>query len=216
MTSARPTLSPPSRPGVARVVVGLTGLFASVTLLALMAIALAPGFLPGWGSTVVASASMTPALRPGDVVAFRQIEASTVGTGTIIVFDDPDRPGSVVHRVVDVAPDGLVTHGDASPVRDSRVVTAADVKGAAFLVVPWAGLPRLWWDEGRWYLTALTMGVALACALSARRILMPFEPPWESRPAAARWLHEMLPAVDIRLIPNGAHRRILARSRDLP
>ena len=86
----------------------------------------------GYGLYAVRSASMTPALRVGDLVVAERIDPRELQPGDVVtVAVGPDR--TVTHRVVDVAsgPGGTVlrTKGDANASADPVAVTGADVRG---------------------------------------------------------------------------------------
>ena len=118
---------------------------AATVLSGLLLLALLPAaaLLFGWRSTIVTSGSMTPAVRPGDIVLIDPVGARAASPGSIIqIHRDDGRP--VVHRVVTVAPDGtLQTKGDANRIIDPAPVAAADVIGRARAVVPYVGRLRL-------------------------------------------------------------------------
>ena len=65
-------------------------------LVALGLFALAPAAF-GWIPTVVTTGSMTPAIRPGDVVVAAPLRASgaaTVRPGSVVLAEDPAKPQS--------------------------------------------------------------------------------------------------------------------------
>lgn len=175
---------------------GLAGMFLSTVVLTLAVLASVAPLAPRWQSTVVASGSMEPALRRGDVVIFHHPSIDDVGKGSVIVFEANGL--SIVHRVVDVNPDGtLVTQGDANHVRDSGEVTADEFHGAGEVVVPWIGLPRLWWMEGRHLLVLATVAAVLIALRSSRLTSDPANDPWSGaeRPSPATvWLGSPVPA----------------------
>jgi signal peptidase I len=115
-----------------------------VCLLALGLAALLP-FAFGLQSAVVVSASMVPAMRPGDLVFYQYQDPATLRPGRIVLADRPGRPGELLsHRLVRRRTDGLfVTKGDANRVADSEPVSPEAIHGAARLVVPYVGLLTL-------------------------------------------------------------------------
>jgi signal peptidase I len=118
----------------------------------------------GLRADVVMSGSMSPQLRPGDVV-LSQDTRTPPRTGQVIVFADPTHPGrTLVHRVVERHGDGTVTtRGDANPVADPAPVRASAVLGLARLRVPWIGLPAYWLHQ-RQYLPLLAAAVLVVLA----------------------------------------------------
>lgn len=169
---------------------GLAGLFLSTVVVTLAVLAMAATLLPRWHSTVVASESMEPALRRGDVVAYSERDISDVGKDSIIVFDDDGV--SIIHRVVAVNDDGtLTTRGDANANNDRSPVTATELFGAGRLVVPWIGLPRLWWLEGRYALVVLTVAAVLIALRGSRLTTGAENDPWagtEPDAVASGWI----------------------------
>jgi signal peptidase len=126
----------------------------------------------GWDASVVMSGSMSPALRPGDVVLTRDVGPTPVRAGFVVLFQDAAQPrqGTVLHRVVSVADDGaLVTQGDANPTPDATAVHPDHVLGMARLRVPWVGTLVLQQRTGRHLELAGTAAVlvVLSAALVA-------------------------------------------------
>jgi signal peptidase len=141
-----------------------------VALGALLVAALAP-LVIGWSATVVASGSMGPVLRPGDVVVVSPVDDGQVRSGQVVLVDDPAHRGRLLtHRVVSRTASGaFVLKGDANPAPDSTPVPADSVRGVARLAVPRLGLPVLWLRAGdlRWVLWAA--GTVLAVHLARGR-----------------------------------------------
>ncbi len=90
----------------------------------------------GWDVRVVTSGSMTPLLEPGDLVLVDP-EATASEVGQVILFDGPSGP--MLHRIVEVAEEGLRTRGDAVEVADPELVTPDEVGGVARVLLPAAG-----------------------------------------------------------------------------
>ena len=150
----------PSTPSALRLMVNGVGTFATMVTLALAVLAFAP-VLTGRSPVVVGSGSMAPALRTGDVVVV-QDPPEELTEGTVISFRSG--PTSVIHRIVGTNEVGYVTKGDANRVDDSWVVGRDEVTGVGVMLVPYLGLPKVWFDDGRWYalaLLSLTLGSAM-------------------------------------------------------
>ena len=94
----------------------------------------------GWRPSVVLTGSMSPWLRPGDVVLVDP-SSRLIRPGTVVAVKDASVPsGQVVHRVSGVEPNGqLVTKGDANPTEDTTRRERSDVVGLGRLVVPGVG-----------------------------------------------------------------------------
>ncbi len=89
-----------------------------------------------FGATMVHGGSMEPSVAPGDIVVYRR-SAAVVGEGDIVYFAHPEWPQGVVHRVVEVMPDGAVrTRGDANGAIDREAVPRRRIHGVATFVVP--------------------------------------------------------------------------------
>ncbi len=106
----------------------------------------------GWQPVVVTSGSMSPTLRPGDVLMVENHPGELVGQRSVITFNstrDPggsDEPELITHRVFEVLVDSneYVTKGDANPSVDVDRVSRDQVVGLGRLVVPLIGLPVVW------------------------------------------------------------------------
>ncbi len=132
----------------------------------------------GWRPVVVTGASMTPALRLGDVLLVEE-PAGLVGQRTIITYRVPGGDALVTHRVHEaLAEEGrYVTKGDANADPDTDPVPAERVVGVGRMVVPYVGLPVVWAGQGNWapvaalaVLTAAAVGVAVRSRRRSPRI----------------------------------------------
>lgn len=129
--------------------------------------------IAGWQPMAVISGSMQPAVQTGSVVLIEPAEADQYYTDpTILAYDDPARPGSMVtHRVIDTAIDdsGTVTYttkGDANEVADSTPIAHENVTGAVRMVVPFLGLPAAWLANGQLLALAASVGLTLMALAS--------------------------------------------------
>lgn len=88
----------------------------------------------GVGASVVLSGSMEPTLHVNDLVLVRRTRQ--VKPGDVVVYQS----GSmlVIHRVVSVTEETIVTQGDANNVSDEPI-TPEDVKGVMVLAIPGIG-----------------------------------------------------------------------------
>ena len=59
--------------------------------------------------------------------------------GDIIVYDHPYDHMQVVHRIIAVLPDGIITKGDANPVDDGILLTEGDIYGVYLGHIPGVG-----------------------------------------------------------------------------
>lgn len=88
----------------------------------------------GYGTAVVLSGSMEPAFSQGDLILVRQKDSYT--QGDIVVYQDS---GSlVVHRILEISSDTVITKGDANDAADPPIATSA-IKGSVLFWIPGAG-----------------------------------------------------------------------------
>jgi signal peptidase I len=89
-----------------------------------------------FGATIVRGGSMEPSIAPGDIVVYRR-SVRVVEPGDVVLFEHPEWPHGVVHRVREVLPDGrLVTRGDANPAVDREPLDRRRIRGVAAFIVP--------------------------------------------------------------------------------
>jgi signal peptidase len=92
---------------------------------------------------VVLTASMTPAIAPGDVVIVDDRDPATIAEGDVITFTRGSSEVPVTHRVVGVTATGgefrFETKGDANDGPDSAAVPAANVLGTVAFSIPYIG-----------------------------------------------------------------------------
>lgn len=112
-------------------------LCAPYAVFGVLSFALLTAFVP----VRVAGQSMVPALRTGDVAVVRRDSRPTQGDIALV-----SQPGhaSVLHRVVEVRGDGLVTKGDANRYPDMQAVDRSEVRGVVVAVLP-LGRVIDWW-----------------------------------------------------------------------
>lgn len=124
----------------------------------------------GWHVTTVASDSMAPGIRTGDVVAAMPVDADAVTRGRVLLVDDPDHDDRLrLHRLERIEQDGsLRLRGDANAQADRTPVDPAAVHGVGVLRFPAIGLPTVWIRSGAWTSIALTVAGAAVLALLAR------------------------------------------------
>ena len=86
----------------------------------------------------------------------------------------------VIHRVVAQRPDGdFTTAGDANRDTDSAALRRDAVIGRGRVLVPWAGLPVLWWQQGNLVVLLawlLLTGLAVVLVVAGYRNRRPTDP----------------------------------------
>lgn len=88
----------------------------------------------GFGTAIVLSGSMEPELSKGDLIIVKKSE--DIEVQDIVVFQAENM--LVVHRVIEIAGDMLVTQGDANNIADAPIAIDA-VKGKVLFSVPAIG-----------------------------------------------------------------------------
>ena len=116
----------------------------------------------GYGAALVLTGSMEPTIMADDMIFVK--EADSFAPGDIVVFQS----GSmlVVHRVVEVTGDSLITQGDANNAVDDPVAIS-DVKGIVLSWIPGAG-PAVRLLKTPWVTVALIAGAVLMTEASFR------------------------------------------------
>ena len=72
--------------------------------------------------------SMNPLMRSGDILLVVPSESQTIHPGDVVLYVDPNR-GQVVHRVVAVNSQGVITKGDNMPDVDDRILAPQEILG---------------------------------------------------------------------------------------
>ncbi|UDY24155.1 signal peptidase I [Nocardioides sp. Kera G14] len=139
-------------------------------LLTFIVVALAP-LAFGWGSYVVRSGSMEPAINVGDIVIAQPIPANEdPRLGRVMVFTNPARTDGelLVHRVVERRDDGTyTTAGDNNVFPDSTPAPRTAFKARAVLLAPYVGLPVVWLNQHNFLALALWFWATIAAFILA-------------------------------------------------
>lgn len=88
----------------------------------------------GYGAAVILSGSMEPEMSKGDLVLVA--ETDSVAIGDVVVYQD----GStlILHRIIELDGDTVVTQGDANETADDPI-SLESVKGKVVFLLPYAG-----------------------------------------------------------------------------
>jgi signal peptidase I len=99
-----------------------------------------PPFVPGWAMKrrnskffIYNGESMKPLFKPGDILVVRDLISDKVRYGDVVIIRRENRPmglaENVVHRVIGVGPEYLITKGDNNPNPDTQLVTTENLVG---------------------------------------------------------------------------------------
>ena len=88
----------------------------------------------GFGMTVVLSGSMEPELSVGDLLIV--VKSDDYSEGDVIVFQKSR--SAVVHRIMSIDGDSIITQGDANNTPDEPI-SHSNIKGKVLLAVPIVG-----------------------------------------------------------------------------
>ncbi len=120
-----------------RVLLVVVGLIFGISLYQWNAAGLVGDQLPmplGFGTSMVLTGSMEPTLSAMDLVFV--VKADAVDVGDVVVYQE--HGSLVIHRVIAVADDHLITQGDANNTPDAPVAKEA-VKGVMLFHIPAVG-----------------------------------------------------------------------------
>lgn len=95
--------------------------------------------------SVIATGSMKPMIKPGDMVLIKKIKGNEVKVGDVIQFKKDNI--YIFHRIIDTKQEKsqikYITKGDNNSVEDKDPVALEEVKGKVIYVVPKIGWPTL-------------------------------------------------------------------------
>lgn len=125
------------RPVARYLILGILAVFIGINVFQLNATHLTGNAVPmpfGFGASVVLSGSMEPTLSVGDLLIVRQQESYE--TDDIVVYQSGSMP--VVHRIMEITEETVVTRGDANNTNDEPFPITA-IKGEVIGVIPLVG-----------------------------------------------------------------------------
>jgi signal peptidase len=124
-------------------IANLLGIVLLIAVVAPFVVYAVPAVVGAEYSFVVLTASMTPAIAPGDVVIVDERDPAAIAEGDVITFVRGDNEVPVTHRVIDVTTTGsgvaFETRGDANEAPDANLVPGADVLGVVAITIPYLG-----------------------------------------------------------------------------
>lgn len=120
-----------------------TGEWLTVSVISILIIWFAVGLFPIYPS-VIATGSMEPLIKPGDVIILKKASKEVIKPGDVIHFWKDNI--YITHRVVGLPEPGAkvyTTKGDNNDAIDSEPVSHQQVKGKLMYVIPKLGWPSL-------------------------------------------------------------------------
>ncbi len=113
----------------------------SSTLVLVMAFVLMLlGLISGIRPCSVISGSMEPNLPTWSLCFIdTRISYDEIQTGDIVVYNRRSDDVSIIHRVVEITPEGMITKGDANPVSDGLSVGRDNLYGKSLFHIPYLG-----------------------------------------------------------------------------
>lgn len=134
---------------------------------------------------IVQSSSMKPLLKPGSLLAVKQVEPAELKEKDIITFTDPDHPLQVVsHRIVaisDAEELTFTTRGDAAARDDPAAVPAESIIGKGTFFIPYAGYALGFIQTTVGLISAVLVPALLIIIFELRKLLRPGTAPKEER-----------------------------------
>jgi len=128
-------------------IINTTLFYLLVAILLVIVVFLCIGYRPA----IVLTGSMRPEIQPGDVTVYRDVEASSLKVGDVIMFRGIDAGSNnttidnVTHRIIELHLDDavpyVITHGDANSEGSNEKVTVSQIQGRVEFVIPWIGIP---------------------------------------------------------------------------
>ena len=112
----------------------------SSVLLAAFFILVVFGFFAGIRPCAVISGSMEPNLPTWSLCFVdTRISYDDIKTGDIVVYIRRSDEKRIIHRVIDIQPEGMVTKGDANSVSDGLSVGRDNLYGKSLFHIPYLG-----------------------------------------------------------------------------
>ncbi len=107
---------------------------------------------------IVMSGSMEPAIKTGSICFVRtKADFQNIKEGDVITYRLLE--GTITHRVIEKNRDGVITKGDANPVKDLGIVTKENYYGKVTGHIPYVGYVLF-------FLRKHLISFAIICSLS--------------------------------------------------
>ncbi|MDD5190012.1 MAG: signal peptidase I [Dehalococcoidales bacterium] len=118
---------------------------------------------PNYSLFFVKSGSMSPAIKPGDLVITGPVDGWFTGkleVGKVITFKQTDL--LVTHRIVGIEGDQYITKGDANEDRDANLVPVQNIIGIKMFSIPKLGFINSFVSTRRgWFLVIVIPTIVL-------------------------------------------------------
>lgn len=98
--------------------------------------------LPRLRLACVVGRSMHPAFDPGDLVV--GVWPSSLKCGDVVLFREPTHELYVIHRVIDITADHVLTRGDSNPRSLTEMIEVDRINAKVILGIPSLGSAILW------------------------------------------------------------------------
>ena len=113
---------------------------SSTLVLVMMFVLMLLGLIGGIRPCSVISGSMEPNLPTWSLcVIDTRISYDEIQTGDIVVYNRRSDGMRIIHRVIEITPEGMVTKGDANSVSDGLSVGRDNLYGKSFFHIPYLG-----------------------------------------------------------------------------
>ncbi|MBQ8293551.1 MAG: signal peptidase I [Bacilli bacterium] len=111
----------------------------------------------GVGSAIVLSGSMEPELSVNDLIFIKEVDEYLVND--VVVFQE--NSSLVVHRIIEINGDQVITQGDANNVAD-EAIAMSDIKGKVVMHIPFVGS----------IVSAIKSPIGIVCILGVAVVLL--------------------------------------------
>lgn len=121
----------------------------TTSIISVLIIWFAVGVFPIFPS-VIATGSMEPGIKPGDIIIIKKVDARSLKVGDIVQYRKEKI--DITHRIIDIEKEGGVmykTKGDNNSAADSELVSPQQIRGKVLTVVPKVGWLTLFLRQGR-------------------------------------------------------------------
>lgn len=95
----------------------------------------------GYSRNYIESWPIKNGFRKGDVLVIKGVDKNEVKVGDVIVFDIDEQRIPIVHRVVKLEDDRIITKGDHNQVTDPWEVKK--IHGKVIFIIPFLGWPKI-------------------------------------------------------------------------